>query len=479
MSSPAHFLAAAPLRRRSLLKTLSMGVAAPFLQPLVSRLEAETRGQNPARFVFYVEGNGMPPSHIQPDGILRQTTQNPFGGKKITAAQSLIDQPLSGPGVSLSEALKPLQKHVRRVSILQGLSGRVCGGGHFNAFGALGCFPQQAGAKDITIDAALAKAHPSIFRHVALGFSTNPSAYAPPIFYACSASAPNTKVPHYQDPVLAYNMLFGKILGGNSRSEVGAQSMLLNFIASDVLRLSRELPYEESQKALRYADAFESIGNRQKRLQEIKAEKIPVKRDKLYASMVETERMEAHIEIAATALITGLTNTVTLCAGAASYPMWKGVGASVDNHALAHQSGDNTNEIAPNEAAAMRVKIRKFNAGLIAQLVDRLEAVPEGNGSMMDNTVIVYLSDSAEDHHSTCYEWPIVVVGNLGGRLKLGNRFLNVPNYASGNAHVTVSQFYSSLLHAAGAPVAQFGMKDRFLQTNGHKQEGPWSDILA
>jgi hypothetical protein len=98
---------------------------------------------------------------------------------------------------------------------------------------------------------------------------------------------------------------------------------------------------------------------------------------------------------------------------------------------------------------------------------------------MMDNTVIVYLSDSAEDHHSTCYEWPIVVVGNLGGRLKLGNRFLNVPNYASGNAHVTVSQLYSSLLHAAGAPVAQFGMKDRFLQTNGHKQEGPWSDILA
>jgi hypothetical protein len=421
----------------------------------------------------------MPPSHIQPKGIERQIVQNPLGGKKITAAQSLIDRRLSGPGVSLSEALQPLQKHVRRVSILQGLSGRVCGGGHFNAFGALGCFPQQAGAKDITIDAALAKAHPAIFQHVALGFSTNPSPSGAPIFYACSASAPNTKVPHYQDPVLAYNMLFGKILGGNPQSEVGSQSMLLDFLAADIHRLSRQLPYEESQKALRYADAFQSIGNRQKRLQEIDVSKIPAKRDELYGSMVETKRMEAHIEVAATALITGLTNTVTLCAGAASYPMWKGVGAAVDNHALAHQSGDNTNEIPSNEAAAMRVKIRKFNAGLIAQLVDRLEAVPEGNGSMMDNTVIVYLSDSAEDHHSTCFEWPMVVVGNLGGRLKLGDRFLNVPNYVSGNAHVTVSQFYSSLLHAAGAPVMHFGMKDRVLQTNGHKQEGPWMEILA
>lgn len=467
------------LKRRTLLKTLSLGAATPFLKPLISRLEAESVGETPMRFVFYVEGNGMPPVHIQPNGIERQTMANPLGGKKFNSLERLLDQPLSSPGVSLPAALKPLEKHLRRLSILQGLSGRVCGGGHFNAFGALGCYPQQAGAKDITIDAALAKLKPAVFQHVGVGFTSNPAPSAPPIFYACSASAPNTKVPHYQDPVLAYNMLFGKLLGGNTNSEIGTQSMLLDFLSEDIKRLFNQLPYEESQKAKRYADAFQTIGHRQARLKEIDPGKIPVKKDDLYGSMVETKRMEAHIEIAATALITGLTNAVTICSGAASYPIWKGVGASVDNHSLAHQSGDNTNHIPNNEAAAMRVKIRQFNAGLIANLVDRLEAIPEGKGTMMDNTLIVYLSDSAEDHHSNCYEWPIVVLGNLGGRLKLGDRFLNVPGYVSGNAHVTVSQFYLSLLHAAGSPIAQFGMKDRLLLQNGHKQEGPWTDILA
>jgi hypothetical protein len=456
-----------------------LGAVTPFLSPLVSRLEAETLGKKPLRFVFYIEGNGMPPVHIQPKGIERKICANPFGYKQITAAQSLIDQPLTSPGVSLPEALTPLQKHIHRVSILQGLSGRVCGGGHFNAFGALGCYPQQAGAKDITIDAALAKAHPSVFQHIALGFVANPAPTTPPVFYACSASAPNTKVPHYQDPVLAYQMLFGKILGGNPEAEVGTQSMLLDFLAEDIQRLTRQLPYAESQKAKQYADAFYSIGQRQARLKEIDPKKIPAKRDALYGSLVETKRMESHIEIAATALITGLTNTVTLCSGAANYPTWKGLGASLDNHGLAHASGDNTNQIADNDAAVMRVKIRKFNVEMISKLVDQLEAIPEGNGSMMDHTVIVYLSDSAEDHHSTCFEWPMVVIGNLGNRLKLGNRFLNVPNYTTGNAHVTVSQFYSSLLHAAGAPVAQFGMKDRVLLQHGHKQEGPWTDVLA
>lgn len=469
----------APIRRRTLLKTLSLGAMAPFLEPLVSRVEAETSGVRPRRVVFYVEGNGMSPVHIQPAGIERKLMTNQGGGNPHTDVAKLVDCALSAPGLGLPDPLKPLERHLKRLTVVQGLSGRVCGGGHSNFFGALGAYPQQAGAKDTTIDAALARANPSIFQHLALGFVTNPTPTAAPIFYACSASGPNAKVPHYQDPILAYNMLFGKILGGNSQSVVGTQSMLLDFMASDIRGLASQLPYEEAQKLQRYADAFHSIGKRQTRLGEINVAKIPQRRDDLYGSMLETKRMEAHVEIAATALITGLTNTVTLCAGASNYPMWKGVGASVDNHALAHESGDSPTEMRRNDAAAMRVKIRQFNTGLIARLVDQLEAVPEGNGTMMDNTLIVYLSDSAEGHHCSCYEWPVVLLGNLGGRLKAGDRFLNLPHYFSGTQHATMGQFYASLLHAAGAPVAQFGMKDRVLLQNGHKQDTPWTDILA
>jgi hypothetical protein len=467
------------IHRRSLLKSLSIGAVAPFLHPLVARVAAETAGSQPMRFVFYIEGNGFPPAHAQPVGIERKIMKNPTHWNQITANDRLIDLPLSSPGVSLPETLAPLQKHAKRLTIVQGLSGRICGGGHQNAFGALGCYPQQAGPKDVTIDAAVAKARPSIHQHVALGFNQTVGPSMAPMFYACSASGPNTKVPHYQDPKLAYDMLFGKIVGGNPKAEVNSQAKLLAYMAKDIGRLAKQLPLEEARKAEQYADAFSEIGRRQSQLGEIDSKRIPPRDDKLYGSMLETERMQAHCEVAATALITGLTNTVTLSSGGASYPMWKGLGAEVDNHALAHQCGNNPNAIGDTEPQKMRAKIREFNMGLVTSLVDRLEAIPEGGGSMMDNTLIVYLSDSAEDHHDSCYEWPLLMLGNLGGRLKAGDRFLNVPGYHSSGEHRTVAQFYTALLHAAGAPVEHFGMKDRKLLAMGNKQEGPWTDILA
>jgi len=431
------------------------------------------------RFVFFIEGNGTPPAHVQPVGIERKIMKNPTHWNQITAADTLIDMPLSSPGVSLSEPLQPLAKHTKRLTIIQALSGRICGGGHQNAFGALGCYPQQAGPKDVTIDAALAKTQPAIHQHVALGFNQTVGPSMAPMFYACSASGPNTKVPHYQAPTLAYTMLFGKIVGGNPRGEVATQAKLLDYMAKDIRRLVKELPHEEAQKAEQYADAFSQIGKRQSRLGEIDPGKIPAKNEKLYGSMLETDRMQAHCEVAATALITGLTNTVTISSGGASYPMWKGLGAEVDNHALAHQCGNNPNSIGDGPQHKLRATIRQFNMGLLADLVDRLEAIPEAGGSMMDNTVIVYLSDSAEDHHDSCYEWPILVLGNLGGRLKAGDRFLNVPGYHSSADHRTVAQFYTALLHAANAPVEHFGMRDRKLLSMGNRQEGPWTDILA
>jgi hypothetical protein len=460
------------VHRRSLLKSLSLGAAAPLLSPLISRLQAEANGgPKPMRFVFLLEGNGLPAAQIQPVGIARNeipNMRNP-GVSKQSGEETLVDLQLSAAGCSLPAPLAPLARHLKRLTILQGLSGRVCGGGHSNDFGALGAYSNSSGAKDITIDAALARANPGIFRHVALGIASNGK---PNIIYCCSASGPNQKIPHYQDPALAYNMLFGKILGGNTKAEVGTQTMLLDFMTEDIHRLERQLPGEEAQKLQRFADAFASISKRHARLSEIDAKRIPARRDEVYLSELETKRLEAHVEIAATALITGLTNTVTLASGAGSPNFevtFKGLGINVDKHNIGHRSVAG--------AEQMELKTRQFHMELLAKLVDQLQAVPEGNGSMMDNTLIVYLSDSAENHHSTCYEWPMLLLGNLGGRLKTGDRYVNVPKYGT-KGHGTVARFYTTLLHAAGAPVDHFGMKDPILE-GAIEQAGPLAELLT
>ena len=122
------------------------------------------------------------------------------------------------------------------------------------------------------------------------------------------------------------------------------------------------------------------------------------------------------------------------------------------------------------------VPIRKFHAARVADLAKRLDSLPEGNGTMLDNTLIVYMSDSGERHHGFCNEWPMVLVGNLGGRLKTAGRFLQFPKYQK-TGHRTIANFYLALLHAVGDRRKSFGMEDKNLKDID--QSGPLAEILA
>ena len=92
-----------------------------------------------------------------------------------------------------------------------------------------------------------------------------------------------------------------------------------------------------------------------------------------------------------------------------------------------------------------------------------------------DNTLVVYMSDSAEGHHPRCEEWPFVLIGDLGGRLKLGNRYLRYPWYGS-TGHRTINSLYTSLLHAVGEPAQTFGLPDSALLDLD--QSGPLAEIM-
>ena len=94
---------------------------------------------------------------------------------------------------------------------------------------------------------------------------------------------------------------------------------------------------------------------------------------------------------------------------------------------------------------------------------------------MLDNTVIVYLSDAAEGHHSRCWEWPMVVIGDAGGKLKSG-RYVDYPGYGH-LGHRTTANMYTTLLNVAGSPAERFGMADPNLKDLD--QTGPLVEWLA
>lgn len=467
--------------RRNFLRGVSLGAGAVVLSPLLEQLQADATGAAPTkRFLFVVEGNGLPWDQIQPRGIERGGTSVFNGGvinvQRPVARNRLVERALDDH--ALPTALEPLNPWKQRVTIVQGLSGRVTGGGHSSDFGALGCYAARGGngssgtPKGETIDVALGKRLGGIFPQVGLGIAWRPELTT---IYNCSASERGRPVPTQCRPDLAYASLFGSAAAGAARDEFLARNNMLDFLSDDLRRLESEVGGAEREKLRQHLAAYEALRQRQSRLNEIEntlRRHAPVVSDK-YTSDVETDRLDAHFDLAAAGLISGLTNVVTIASGAGSpyfVVRFRGLGIPVSKHAIGH--GEPYNGRTWQELA---ITIRRFHFELIARLMRKLEAVPEGNGTMLDNTLIVYLSDAAEAHHSRAMEWPFVLIGNLGGSLRAG-RYVEYP-YWGLQGHKTIGNLYTTLLHAVGERREHFGVMDPLLRDLDLR--GPLPELLA
>lgn len=462
------------IHRRDALKGISLGAGSLVLAPILSQLSAQAAGSptTPKRFVFVVESNGVRPEQIAPIGVERKPREQRPGGPTDFVDISLADK-------DLPFSLEPLSPWKDKLTIVEGLSGRVCGGGHSNNFMALGAFGGGRGSGGEstavlgeTIDGSLAKTIPGIFPHIGLGMSKR---LENNVIYNISALEKDRPLPTMCKPDQAYAALFGSVANGAAKEEFAARNNLLDFLRRDIKKVQGELVGQEREQFDAYLESFETLRNRQSRLNEIEhtlREKGPAPNDK-YTSEVETDRLDAQFDIGAAALICGLTNVLTLssAAGIRDFDVtFKGLGINLDKHSIGHGGS-----FEGKKWDELYNIIRRYHMDLIAGLVRKLEAVREGDGTMLDNTVILYLSDGAEAHHSRCWEWPMVMLGNMGGKLKAG-RYVDYPGYGH-KGHRTIANMYVTLLQLAGSQRTSFGVADPNLKDLD--QHGPLEELLA
>lgn len=453
------------LTRRTLLRGAALGAGAALLGPALGRLAAAAAGDEgaaaPRRVVFVLQSNGMNPAHILPSGVERPRNGRP--------ANDTTDE-VALKGRTLHKALEPLTPYLDRLTLVGGLSGRIALSDHSANHGALGAYPAGKGPMARTIDSQLGEVLPGIFPHLALGYGGDTE----PMSYAYSASGPGKAVPIITSPDLAYKAAFGSVAEGTGRKAFDRRTNLLDFMADDVKRSRAALAGEERQKFDAYVEAFESLHARQQKLLD-KADDLRRHAPKLGEKLTTSTSsliLEAQFEIAGAALAAGLTNVVTLTSGGGGQRFGKFPEFNIpDLHGIGHG--------APYGRASSEdcfVELRQFHCKLIAGLAKTLDGIREGNGTALDRTLIVYLSDSGESHHPNLYEWPVVLLGDLGGRLKQPGRFLQLPAYGK-KAHRTMASLYCTLLHAAGKPADKFGVADPGLKDVD--QTGPVGELLA
>ncbi|MEM7387494.1 MAG: DUF1552 domain-containing protein [Verrucomicrobiota bacterium] len=427
---------------------------------MIGKLAAEVGGRShPTRFLFIMEGNGCPPGQIHPTNL----NLVPIGKRKKTVEETFGAE-------DLPRALQPVAEYVNRLLIMQGISGRICGGGHSTYFGALGCFNTREGKHVLgpTVDYELGRQSETLFNNIALGISQRANL---DIVFNCSSAGANSPIATICNPETAYKRMFAAI---GDRKSLDVKRHLLDYVKDDIRSLQRRLGSIEKDKLERYLAAYEQIGHRHSAIANLD----PAVRNQVsaltenYRSVDPVDRLECHFEMASSALIAGLTHVVTIASGVGHQDfsiVFDKLGVGLEKHSIGHA-------LYNGEPAAIEAsqKIRTFHFDLIARTMRRLEEIPEGDGTMLDNTLIVYCSDAANEHHTTCEEWPYVILGG-SPRAKLGGRCLTYADFDN-RGHRTVNAIHNTLLHAAGHPRNDFGFKIPGLDEG--VQEGPLSEML-
>ena len=470
------------IHRRTLLQQVSAGAGGMLLTPFLQKLEAKELGtyRTPKRVVFVLFGNGFPEFGSVPKGVsfeVQETQQIPLEKK---------DLPFD---------IEPFKPYKDRLAIVHGLRGGRVMPYHGGGFGSLSGLFNGAGTERFTkvagesIDAAIARKLPGIFPFLNLGI--DPGMPSTQTYYCSSAWGPGRPIASQCRPELAYQSLFGSV--GATKNDFASRRNLLDLMSGDIKRLEPNLTGLEREQLGNHLAALEALSKRETNLsQKFEAGTLTKSAPKMPAPFPITwkDTVTAQFDIAASALAVGLTNVVTitseLCAIRGQYT---GI-SKLQTHPLGHDAPDKELDLPGWEVLALT---RRHMAERTAALLEQLKGTPEDSGTMLDNTLVVFMSDSAETQHSAANNWPFVLLGNLGGRIRTNQLVLypmrehtlgdqrpgeikKGPGGKALSSNPTINTLYNTLLHAVGDQRPHFNLigEDRENPTLA----GPLAELL-
>ncbi|MEC7449407.1 MAG: DUF1552 domain-containing protein [Planctomycetota bacterium] len=409
----------------------------------------------PFRFVFIRKSNGIRPQEMALPSFNEQQ-------KNSESRKDAFEVDLEQH--ELPTWLKGLTPYKRNLSLLQGFSCKMSENGHWSYSSVMGAFKSGrnslSGIKRATIDFELARLFPSPFGHVELSLTGNYSSWRTGIVAGYSAPAPHQRNYCYADPETAYNELFQSV---TNRGAVASENQMLQFLQQDEDFKARHLRGYEKLKLENHIESIKAIRHRNQQVENLSdtiAQHLP-ELAPVHANggpnATTPEKQSAFTEILVAALATGLTRVVTYTIDELSTPV-KGIPGNEGDHISIHELGHNGG-YSGVPADQIREKIRVGHIDQVVTLVERLKQLPEGNGTMFDNTMILYFPENGEGHHSHGTEAPFVVIAGDNCPMDMAGRYIRLP-YHGTQGHKTIGNWYTTLLNAFGNPIPHYGDLD-------------------
>jgi hypothetical protein len=159
--------------------------------------------------------------------------------------------------------------------------------------------------------------------------------------------------------------------------------------------------------------------------------------------------MALMFDLLAVAFAADLTRVFTFMTGReASQRTYPELGMSETHHDVSHHARQPAK-------MAQHAKINTHFTGLFAQFLAKLRTAPEGDGSVLDHSLIAYGTGMSDGQAHNSYPLPFAVVGGAGGRIR-GNRFVVAPEWSSiANLWLGVADLYGLPLESFGESTAR------------------------
>ena len=430
--------------RRTILRGLGATVALPLLDSMVPAMTAlaKTPAKPVARLGIVYIGNGVSPGYWTPEG--------------------------EGTAFELSPILAPIAPFKDRIVVVTGLDNAPGlqgigepGGAHGRCCGAFltASHPKPTEGADFragtSLDQIAAAELGKRTQLPSLEVQTEMVDFAGACDngYSCAYentlcwSSPTTPLPMENNPRAVFERLFGNT--GSTDPAVRLARMkddrsVLDAVRERVGHLQRGLGAFDRAKLDQY---LEAIRDAEQRIQKAEAEgvrELPVMSQPAGIPTSWDEHVKLLFDLQLLAYQSDMTRVITfMLVRDHSTRVYPETGVPDPHHPLSHHQND-------PEAKRKLAKVNTYHVKLFTDYLTKLQSTPDGDGTLLDHTLMMYGSAMGDPNQHDPRALPILLAGGTADQLK-GGRHLRYPKGTQ------LTNLYVSMLHKLGVPVEQFG----------------------
>ena len=265
-------------------------------------------------------------------------------------------------------------------------------------------------------------------------------------FYSTTLSFRNatSPLPMEFNPRKVFTQLFGEGDTPEEREEIARQTKsILDLISDRTTELSRDLSASDRVVLTEYLDTVREIERRiekaeQRDLTGVTLPDAPI--GELDSFDEQVKLMFDLIVLAYQANLTRVASYIMVAEG--TNRTYNHIGVSDAFHPLSHHAND-------RERLLKLVKIQRYHVERFAEFVAKIAAIPDGDGTLLDNSLFMYGSNMSNSDRHNNYPLPNILVGGACGALK-GAQHVTLPE------HTTLANLHLTVLNKVGLELTSF-----------------------